>query len=133
MSCSCRYGRAFFHGYGNLSCDLHKKLEDLSQIGACERTAAGHGARSLCGEPKESFDETDLSDDVAFRQPSHLSLSDHVHRLVTRDGPQCAVNRAEPKTRRDALLHEAMILLQYVVQVGTGSTSAPTAEFPILL
>src|SRR3954447_14507282 len=65
MSCSCPYDRAFFHGYGNLSCDLHKKLEDLSQIGACERTAAGQRAGSLCGEPKESFDETDLSDDVA--------------------------------------------------------------------
>src|SRR5215831_19406788 len=37
---------------------------------------------TLCSEPELPLDETDLPDDIALCQPTHLSLADHVNRLI---------------------------------------------------
>ena len=54
---------------------------DLSQIGSGNRSASNSRERSLCSEPKDALDEAY----VFLCQPTHLSLADHVHRLVALD------------------------------------------------
>ena len=54
---------------------------DQSQIGSDNRSASNSRERSLCSEPKDALDEAY----VFLCQPTHLSLADHVHRLVALD------------------------------------------------
>src|SRR6516164_4688786 len=55
------------------------------------------------------------------RRPApDLALSDHVHRLVACHRSQRALDGAEPGAGRHALPYKAMILPQYMVQVGDG-------------
>ena len=67
-------------------------LPDLSQIGSDTRTASNSGGRCLCSEAKYPLDEADLSNNVFLCQPTHLSLADHVHRLVPLDRSQCTID-----------------------------------------
>jgi hypothetical protein len=52
---------------------------------------------------------------ISLFQPSDLPFPNHMHRLVTFDRPPCAFWRTESEARRDALLDEAMVLLNDVV------------------
>jgi len=75
--------------------------------------------------------EGTLTEHIAFGQPAHLSFADHVHRLVPVNRVQRALNRTKTETRGNALLDEAVILLDHVVQIRTPPISAPAAEFPL--
>ena len=59
---------------------------------------------TLCSEPEHPLDETDLPNDIALCQPTHLPLADHVHRLIPLDRSQRTVDRSEPLAGCQALL-----------------------------
>src|ERR1044072_216064 len=82
----------------------------------------------LCSEPEHSFDETYLSNDIALCEPAHLPLTNHVHRLVPLDRSQRTIHRSEPEAGSNPLLHEAMILLQNIIQIWTGPDSTTTTH-----
>jgi hypothetical protein len=69
----------------------------------------------LRGDAKQGVNEGTLTEYIAFGQPAHLSFADHVHRLVPINRVQRAPQRSKPETRGDALLDEAVILLDHVV------------------
>ena len=71
----------------------------------------------LCTDSEEAFNESDLADDVALRQPFHLAFADHVHGLVSGDGSDRPVDGSEPQAGGNSLLHKSMILFQHIVEV----------------
>ncbi len=80
---------------------LHKRLSRVSSRGDLEQTC----------------DEATLSPDVVSTDISNLPLSDHRHRLKTR---QCSSGRpepAKPQPRTSQSLNTPVILLENVVEV----------------
>lgn len=70
------------------------------------------------GSPsKQVGDEGDLSADVSFAHPSDLSLTKHVHHLVSLERSLCRFNGKEVHPWFDQLFDKAMILLDQVIQV----------------
>src|SRR5215469_18875222 len=61
--------------------------------------------------------------------PADLTFADDVHGLVSRYRVQRAIDGSEPLASHDRLLHETMILLKDVVEVGCPSTPAPLTKF----
>ena len=84
---------------------------------------------SLCSDTEEGMDELALADDIALSQPTDLSLSDCVHRLIALDGSRRAFGRPEPEAGSDALLDESMVLLDDVVHVRRSSTTTTLGKF----
>ena len=72
-------------------------------------------SEELCSDPEHAVNEADLTNDIALCQPAHLSLADHVHRLVSLDRSQRIIDGSEPEAGGDPLLHESMILLQDII------------------
>src|SRR6516162_6672828 len=66
-------------------------------------------------DPEDLFDVMYLTQDVTFCQPPNLSLANHIHGFVSRDGTQCSLDGSEPEAGGHALLHESMILLQNII------------------
>ena len=66
-------------------------------------------------------------------QPSHLAFPDHVHCLVSLDRPPRPVKRLEPLAGIDPSFDRPVVLLHDMVQVGTDTTTAATAEFALSL
>jgi hypothetical protein len=98
---------------------------------------ANGGARAerFCGsmiplgvDAKQGVNKGTLSEYIAPRQPADLPFADHVYRLIRVNSVQRALNRTKPEIRGDALLKEAMILLDHVVQIRTVPISSPSAE-----
>ena len=69
---------------------------------------------ALSSYTEEGMDELTLANDIALVQPTDLSLSDGMHRLIARDCSRRAFGRPEPEAGGDALLDESMILLDDV-------------------
>ena len=69
------------------------------------------------GEFEQPCNERNLPRDVALRQPSHLSLPDHVHRLDALNRARRRPERAEALPGPDASFQGAVVLLHGVVQV----------------
>ena len=84
-------------------------------MGWCECGEISNGAASLGSDPEDLLDVMHLAEDVILGQPADLPFSNHVHRLIARDGSQRPVVGSEPQAGGDALLHESVILLQNVV------------------
>ena len=61
--------------------------------------------------------------------PADLTFADDVHGLVSSNRVQCAIDGSEPLASQDALLHETMILLEDVVELGCPSAPAPRTKF----
>src|SRR5215467_14597461 len=61
------------------------------------------------------------------------SFANHVHRLVPVNCVQRTVDRTEAETRGNALLDEPVILLDYIVQIGTPPPAASSTELSVLL
>src|SRR5258705_3661048 len=80
-------------------------------------TTRGRVMLKLCSDSEQAFNEPDLADDVALRQPFHLSFANHVHGLVSGNGSDRPVGGSEPQAGGDSLLHESMILLQDIIEV----------------
>jgi hypothetical protein len=53
----------------------------------------------LCSNTEEGVDELTLADDIALFQPTDLSLSDCMHRLIALDSSRRAFGRPEPVNR----------------------------------
>ena len=91
------------------------------QIAVGERRSGDSGpGRHYAAMPKTA-DEVTLANDIAFVQPTDLSLSDCMHRLIALDGSRRAFGRPEPEAGGDALLDESMIVLDDVVHVRRSS------------
>src|SRR5262245_53198508 len=56
-----------------------------------------------------------------------------MHDLVTLNGSPRAIKGSESLARIDSPFDRSMVLLQVVVQVGTGSTAAAPSQFPLPL
>ena len=70
-----------------------------------------------CSDTEEDVDEFTLSDRVAFRNPPDLSLSNHMHGLITFDGSPGCLYRPEAEACRNPFLMKrwscSMILFRY--------------------
>ena len=78
---------------------------------------------------EEGVDELTLADDIALVQPTDLSLSGCMHRLIALDSSRRAFGRPELQAGGDALLGESIILLDDVVHVRRSSTTTPSGKF----
>ena len=75
------------------------------------------------------MDELTLTDWIARRQPADLSLPDGMHRLIALYRSPRTLCRTESEVRRDPLLDKTMVLLDDVVQIGSGSAATSSAQF----
>jgi hypothetical protein len=88
---------------------------------------------SLGSHSKQVGDEGDLSADVSFAHPSDLSLTKHVHHLVSLERSLCRFNEKKAHSWLDQPFDTAMILLDQGIQVfdqdgsSTDSGSTPAA------
>ena len=86
-------------------------------------------ARSLdFGDSEEPCNKCYLPSDVILRQPSHLSLADHVHRLDTLNRSRRRIERAKPLTGSYPSFDRSVILLHDVVQVAHWPAPASSSE-----
>jgi hypothetical protein len=79
------------------------------------RQAAARVVSIRRSDAKEVVNKLALPNDVSLVQPSNLPFPNHVHRLVAFDRPPCPFSRPESEARGDALLNEAVVLLNDVV------------------
>jgi len=68
-------------------------------------------AEDLRGDAEDRVNELPLADWIAFRDPTDLTLSDCVHRLVALDCSARTLCLTEAEARRYPLLDESMVLL----------------------
>jgi len=80
------------------------------------------------GHAENVSDEHGLTGYVVFRYPPHLSLAYHVHRFDSLKRSPRGVKRSESLTRSKSPHYGSMILLDDVVQVPYGSTTAAATE-----
>jgi len=66
---------------------------------------------------KQAGDELHLTEDISFVHAMHLTLSDHVHRFIAVQGSTRGLERKETHPQPDQLFHEAMVLLDKIVEV----------------
>jgi hypothetical protein len=67
---------------------------------------------------QRAFPRQQLTNSVLMTHTSDLSLANHMHCFVSLDGIYRALNGPKPVTGNNALLGEAVILLDDVVQIG---------------
>ena len=68
---------------------------------------------------KQAGDEPHLTQDISFAHAMHLALSDHVHHFIAAQGSPRGLERKEAHPELDPPFHEAMILLDDIVEVFT--------------
>ena len=61
------------------------------------------------------MDERALTYRIALGYPADLPFADNMHRLVPLDRSPCPLHRTEPQAGRNALLNEAMVLLNGLI------------------
>ena len=82
---------------------------------------------------KEAGDEGDLPGDVSIDHSVHLSFANHVHGLISSQGPPRALEGKEAHPRLDQPLDKTVVLLHHITEVfdlvsrSTCSGSAPVA------
>jgi hypothetical protein len=103
-----------------------RRLKDIAQQfgyqeGCVAKNKLGHKTTeryfSSGSDLEEIGHESDLSLNVAFPDSFNLSLSDHVHDLITADGPPRCLKTEEAETRVDSSFGEPVILLHYVIEI----------------
>jgi hypothetical protein len=67
------------------------------------------------GNFEEISHESNLSANVAFPNFFSLSLSDHVHGLITADGPPRRIESEEAESGIDPAFYESVILLDDII------------------
>jgi len=72
---------------------------------------------SLGRHSKQAGNEGDLLADVSFAHSSDLSLTNHVHDLVSLERSPCCLKGKEAHPGLDQPFDEAMVLLDQVVEV----------------
>jgi hypothetical protein len=72
---------------------------------------------SSSGNIEEIGHESNLSANVAFRDSFNLSLPDHVHDLITADGPSRRVETEKAKSGIDSAFYESVILLDDIIEI----------------
>ena len=78
----------------------------------------GECRSDLRSDAEDGMDRLTLSEHIALDQPADLPFPDGVHCFVTLDCSAGRFRRTESEARGDALLDEAVVLLNDVVQVG---------------
>jgi hypothetical protein len=68
-------------------------------------------------DPEDLVYEPDLPNDIAFRLPTDLTFSDHVHRLISGDRVERATHGPKPQAGGDSLFDETVILFQHIIHV----------------
>ena len=87
----------------------------------------------LGGHSKQVGDEGDLPGDVSLVHPLHLSFANHVHGLISSQGPPRALEGKEAHPRLDQPLDKTVVLLHHITELfdlvsrSTCSGSAPVA------
>jgi len=71
----------------------------------------------LGGDAEEFGDEGGLRDGISFGYPPHSALPDHLHCLDALQRPPCRSERTVAFRQPSPLLHRAMILFHYIVEV----------------
>ena len=61
--------------------------------------------------------ESNLSANVASPDSFNLSLPDHVHGLITADGPPRRIEAAEAESGVDSAFDESVVLLEDIIEV----------------
>ena len=84
-------------------------------MGWCEHGSIYKARVRLSGDPEDPLDVMHLTEDVSLCQPPDLSLANHIHCLISRDGSQRSIDGSEPQADRHPLLHESVILLQHII------------------
>jgi hypothetical protein len=69
------------------------------------------------GNLEEIGYKSNLSANVAYPDPFNLSLPDHVHDLITADGPPRRVETEEAESRIDSTFYESVILLDDIIEI----------------
>ena len=105
----------------------------LLQIASVDELDVVRARWELHGDAEDRVDELALCDGVAFGYPADLPFADGMHRLIARDRSVRTLDRSESEARRNALLDEAMVLLDDVVQIRRSSAPTAWTEFARLL
>lgn len=66
---------------------------------------------------KEAGDDGNLPGNVSFPHPSHLSLPNHVHHLVSLQRSPCRFKGKEAHPRLDQAFDKTMVLFHQVIEV----------------
>ena len=69
------------------------------------------------GNIEEIGHESNLSANIAYLDPFNLSLPDHVHGLITADGPPRRVETEEAESGIDSTFYESVILLDDIIEI----------------
>ena len=69
------------------------------------------------GNIEEIRHESNLSANVAFPDSFNLSLPDHVHDLVSSNGPLRRVETEEAESGIDSAFYESVILLDDIIEI----------------
>ena len=96
---------------------------EMAELGSVANSGISEGElivrlEVLCSNTEEGVDELTLADDIALAQPTNLSFSDCMHRLISLDGSRRAFGGPESEAGGDALLDESMVLFDHIIQVG---------------
>ena len=87
----------------------------VANVQTRERCPAGLTELCNSGEFEQPCNERNLPRDVALRQPSHLSLPDHVHRLDALNRARRRPEAAEALTGPNASFQGAVVLLNGLI------------------
>ena len=82
----------------------------------------------LRGKAEGYFDELNLLDHVALRQPPYLSLPDHMNGFIALDRAPRSIKRAEAEFGVDSSLDGAMILFDDVVEIRNGTAATVSTQ-----
>jgi hypothetical protein len=69
------------------------------------------------GNIEEIGHESNLSANIAYPDPFNLSLPEHVHGLITADGPPRRVETEEAESGIDSTVYESVILPDDIIEI----------------
>ena len=71
----------------------------------------------LGNQSKQAGNEGNLPSDVPFFHSVHLSLTDHIHTLLSSQGIPCRFKRIEAQSRFHQPFDEPMVLFDTIVEI----------------